>query len=417
MNRKNVIVIGAGIVGVATAIWLQRDGHKVLLIDKIGPAGGASYGNAGIIVPSGVIPINAPGLIEKSPQMALDSSSPLFLRWSYFPKLSPWLLRYLIRANRKDTKRAAVALHALLEDSVHVHNTLCENTPAEKWFKRSDYLFLYGSRSDFHNDAFAWSTRSELGIHWDELTAEQMAEYDPKFGNIGMHAIRLRDHARITNPEQYVKDLAAHFQQEGGGYKQTEANAIMHNQHGVTGVQTESEVLPCDCAVIACGVWSKKLAEVAGVNIPLESERGYHIDFINPSASPRTGIMIASKKFVVTPMDNRIRCAGLVEFAGLDAPENPAAFNLLKKYFSTTWPEVKYEATHEWMGHRPAPADSIPFIGGFEQIPNLFAAFGHHHIGLTSGPKTGRIIADMVANKDAELNLKPYRLSRFTGQL
>ena len=273
--------------------------------------------------------------------------------------------------------------------------------------------FLYGSRADFHNDEFAWSIRNEMGIHWDELTAAQLAQYDPQFGNVGAHAIRLRNHACITDPGQYVKDLVTHFQQEGGDYKQAEAHVLMHNHSGITGVKTESAVLPCDCAVIACGVWSKKLAEDTGVNIPLESERGYHIDFMNPSALPRTGMMIASEKFVVTPMHNRIRCAGLVEFAGLDAPENPAAFDLIRKYFSATWPDVKYNATNEWMGHRPAPVDSIPFIGGFEHIPNLFAAFGHHHVGLTSAPKTGRIIADLIANKDAGLDLKPYRLSRF----
>ena len=414
MNGNNIVVIGAGIVGVATAIWLQRDGHKVLLIDKTAPASGTSQGNAGIIVPSGVIPINSPGLIRKAPKMLLDSSSPLFLHWAYLPRLFPWLLRYLSRANPKDATRVATALYPLVKDSVNLHNALSANTPAGKWFEASDYLFLYDRRSDFQQDAFAWSTRKAMGIRWDELTAEQLAKYEPRFGNIHKHAIRLQDHARITNPGQYVKDLAAHFQQAGGGYKKAEVREITTDHSGVTGVRTELEVLPCDCAVIACGVWSKALAEAAGVNVPMETERGYHVDFMNPSASPRVGMMIASGKFAVTPMHNRIRCAGLVEFGGLDAPANPAAINLMKKYFANAWPGVKYDHTKEWMGHRPAPADSVPFIGGFEHIPNLYAAFGHHHIGLTSAPKTGRIIADLIANKDAGMNLKPYRVSRFT---
>lgn len=414
MKQKNIIVIGAGIVGVATASWLQRDGHKVLLLDKTEPAGGTSYGNAGIIVPSAIIPINAPGLIGKAPKMLLDSSSPLFLRWSYLPKLLPWLLRYLSRANRKDAKLVATALHALIKDSVDMHNALCENTPAEQWFKRGDYLFLYERNFDVRNDSYEWSIRNEMGIRWDELSPEQLAKYDPQFASAGMHAIRLRDHARITNPQRYVKDLAAHFQQQGGDYKRAEVTAITKNRHGVTGVITELGEIACDCAVIACGVWSKKLAQAAGVNIPLESERGYHVDFMNPSVSPRGGMMVASKKLVITPMQNRIRCAGLVEFAGLDAPANPAAFRLIRNYFSAAWPHVKYESTNEWMGHRPASVDSIPFIGGFDRIPNLFAAFGHHHVGLTAAAKTGRIIADMIANKDAGLDLEPYRLSRFT---
>lgn len=414
MNKKSVIVIGAGIVGVATAIWLQRDGHQVTLLDKSGPAAGTSFGNAGNVVPSSVVPVNSAGLLARIPQMLTSSSSPLFLRWQHLPKMLPWLLRYLSRANRTDTMRTALALRPLIEDSVALHKKLSQQTAAHKWLVPSDYVFVYNRRADFNKDAFLWSIRKQVGIQWDELSGEQFQAYDPQFGQAGKHAIRLANHARVTHPAQYVKDLAAHFQKEGGSYKQAQAQGIVGNDRGVSGVRTEAGVIPCDCAVIACGVWSKTLVETLGLKIPLESERGYFIDFMNPSERPRAGMMIADGKFVVSAMENRIRCAGLVEFAGLDAPMNQAALDFMRNYFTQAWPNIKYDTTEQWLGHRPAPVDSIPFIGGIDHIPNLYSAFGHHHIGLTSAAKTGQMIADLVANRDIGFDMNPYRVSRFT---
>ena len=146
----------------------------------------------------------------------------------------------------------------------------------------------------------------------------------------------------------------------------------------------------------------------------METERGYHIDLINPSVKPRAAMMIASGKFVITPMHGRIRCAGIVEFGGLEAPANKAPIDLLKTNVHQAWPNLEYDSVDEWMGHRPAPADSIPFIGKFDKTPELYAAFGHHHVGLTGGPKTGRIIADMIANRNLDIDVTPYRVSRFT---
>jgi D-amino-acid dehydrogenase len=413
-DEKTVAVIGAGIVGVSTAVWLQRDGHKVVLIDKEGPAGGASYGNAGVIVPSGVIPINSPGLIRKAPGMLIRRSSPLFLHWSYLPKMLPWLLRYLARANEQSARQVANALRPLLSDSVDQHHALAQGTGAEKWIKAADYVFVYDSPEAFRKDDFAWSVRRELGIDWDEFDAEEFADYDPAFGHIGKFAIRLPNHARITDPGRYVTDLAKHVQQKGGEMITAQAQDIVTERSKVRAVKTDRGLVDCEVAIIAAGAWSKSLAEKQGIKLPMESERGYHIDLINPSVTPRTVMMLTSGKFVIAPMEGRIRCAGIVEFGGLKAPSSKAPLDLLKAYIQQTCPNLEYDSVEEWMGHRPAPADSIPFIGRFDDTQNLYAAFGHHHVGLTGGAKTGRIIADMIANRDLDIDMKPYRASRFT---
>ena len=414
MEEKTIAVIGAGMVGVSTAIWLQRDGHKVVLIDREGPAAGTSYGNGGVVVPSGIVPVNSPGLIKKAPGMLMRSESPLFIHWPYLPRLLPWLMRYLARANARDARQVASALKPLLHQSVEQHQALAQDTGAEKWIEPSDYVFVYDNAEAFHSDKFAWAVRRELGISWDEFDAEGFTDYDPAFGSLGQYAIRLPGHARITNPGQYVMDLAEHFQDQGGEMLIAAAENIELEQGKLSAVKTDQGAVECDAAVIAGGVWSRALAEKIGVKIPMESERGYHIDLINPSLMPRSAMMLASGKFVITPMHGRIRCAGIVEFGGLHAPASKAPLELLKKHIKHSLPELEYDSMEEWMGHRPAPADSIPFIGRFDKTAELYAAFGHHHVGLTAGPKTGRIIADLIANRNLDIDMTPYRVSRFT---
>lgn len=413
-SSQTVAVIGAGIVGVSSAIWLQRSGYKVILIDKIGPAGGTSYGNGGVLVSSGVVPVNSPGLIKNAPGMLLKSDSPLFIHWPYIFKLLPWLLSYIKRANASDALKVAKALKPILHQSFENHHALAKDTGAEKWIEASDYVFVYENKAAFKKDAFAWSLRKKMGLVWDEMEGEAFNEYDPVFKNSDKYAVRFADHGRITDPEKYVIDLAKHFVQQGGELIIKSVDDIVKQNGKVIGVKTDDGVIDCDKAVITSGVWSKEIAEKQGVNIPMESERGYHIDLINSSITPRASMMLTAGKFVIAPMDGRLRCAGIVEFGGLETPPNKAPYELLKKHIHRVFPDIKYDRIDEWMGHRPAPADSIPFIGEFENTKGLYGAFGHHHVGLGGGAKTGRIIADLVSGADIDIDMKPYKIERFT---
>ncbi|MBL4600113.1 MAG: FAD-binding oxidoreductase [Rhizobiaceae bacterium] len=412
-TRKKVAIIGAGIIGVSTAIWLQRDGHDVVLIDLEGPAAGASFGNGGVLAASAVIPVNEPGMLKHAPGMLMRADSPLFLRWSYLPKLLPWLLRYLSRANVKDTRSAVKALSAILHDSYEQHLALASGTGAEKWLKPSDYVFVYDSRADFEKERFGWDLRKECGFEWDEFDADTLNAYDPVFSNDKKFAIRLTNHGYITDPGKYVCALADHVKSEGGEIVIAKALDVESDQGKVVGVRTSEGLVACDHVVLAAGVWSGPLAKKFGVNVPLESERGYHIELVNPSVMPKSPIMLVSGKFVVTPMEGRLRCAGIVEFGGLDAPPSKAPFALLKKQILQAIPGIKYDEIIEWMGHRPATVDSVPVIGPVNKENSIFAAFGHQHIGLTGGPKTGRMIADMIENRKSNIDLSPYKVSRF----
>lgn len=412
-GKKTVAIVGAGIVGVATAVWLQRDGHDVILIDKAGPGEGASHGNGGVLASCSVVPVTTPGLLTKAPRMLLDPDQPLFLKWSYLPRLMPWLTRYLRHANADDTRRIAQALTPIIGDSLADHLALSEGTGAEKWVHPSDYLFVYNDRAHYEGDAFGWSVRRENGFDWEELEGAAFKAYDPAFSDSLGFATRLSDHGRISDPGRYVKDLASHVEARGGRVIRAEVQDVARENGRVTGVRAGGETIACDTVVIATGVWSKPLADKLGVSVPLEAERGYHLELWEPSVMPRSPVMIASGKFVATPMEGRLRLAGIVEFGGIEAPASRAPYALLKKNVLAALPGISWRKEVEWMGFRPAPSDSIPVIGEVPGVSGAYLGFGHHHVGLTGGPKTGRLLAQMIAGRSPNTDMSVYAPSRF----
>ena len=411
--KRHVVIIGAGIVGVSTALWLQRDGCDVTVIDKAGPGEGTSHGNGGVLASCSVVPVTVPGLLKKAPRMLIDPNQPLFMRSSYLPKLLPWLVRYLRHANASDTERIATALHGVVGDSLAEHQALARGTPAEKWIVPSDYLYLYKNRQAFEADAFGWSIRRKHGIIWDEFEGRDFHAYDPIFTPELDFAIRMGNHGCISDPGRYVKDLAAKIMTGGGRILNAEATDIVRENGRVTGVRAGGEILSCDVVVIATGVWSAPLVAKLGLKVPLESERGYHLELWEPSAMPRAPVMVAAGKFVATPMDGRIRLAGIVEFGGLDAPPSRAPFELLRRNAKDVFPGMTWKKEVEWMGHRPAPVDSIPVIGEIPNVSGAYAGFGHHHIGLTAGPKTGRILSQLIQGRNPNIDVSPYSPARF----
>lgn len=412
-DKKTIAIIGAGIVGVSAAVWLQRDGHDVILIDKAGPAEGTSHGNGGVLASCSIVPVTVPGLLRKAPRMLFSPSEPLFMKWGYFPKLVPWLTRYLSHAKADEVARIAAALTPIIGDSLNDHKALAEGTGAEKWLVPSDYLFLYRDRAHFEGDAFGWGIRRKHGFRWGELEGQALHDYDPIFSRDISFATRLADHGHITDPGRYVKDLAAHVEANGGRILRAEVEDVIREAGKVTGVRANGETIACDTAIISAGVWSGPLAKRLGISVPLESERGYHLELVAPSAMPRSPVMVASGKFVATPMDGRIRLAGIVEFGGLDAPPSRAPFELLRKNARAALPGVTWKEEIEWMGHRPAPADSIPIIGEVPGVSGAYMGFGHHHIGLTGGPKTGRLLAQMIAGRTPNTDTSVYAPARF----
>ncbi|MEM9814168.1 MAG: FAD-dependent oxidoreductase [Pseudomonadota bacterium] len=411
----HVAVIGAGIVGVSTALQLQRYGHDVTLIDREGPAAGTSQGNAGVLASLSMVPLTGPGLIAKAPRMLLDPAQPLFLKWGYLPRLTPWLLRYLSHANAADTKRIAAAMAPIVGDSLAEHQALAAGSEAARYIFPCDYVYAYRDRTAFAADAFGWELRRSHGVRWEELEGAAIQDYDPSVGAETGLLVRVGGHGRISDPGAYVRALAKAFETAGGRHHVGQVEDLVRTGDQATGVQLAGERLSADAVVVTTGVWSGPLAQKLGLKVPLESERGYHLELWEPSTMPRSPLMVASGKFVATPMEGRVRLAGIVEFGGLTRGPSRAPFELLLRQAKRAFPTLTWARTSEWMGHRPAPADSIPAIGPVPGLKGAYLGFGHHHVGLTGGAKTGRLLAQLVSGRAPNIDLAPYSPARFNA--
>jgi len=410
--KLNITVIGAGIVGVSTAIWLQRDGHAVTLLDKTGVAAGTSYGNAGILASAAVVPVTVPGLFWKAPKMLFDRNQPLFLRWLYLPRLLPFLVKYLKNGTARTNAKIATGLTEMMHDSPDQHLALAAGTGAEKYIDTFDYFYGYKDAQAFAADAYGWNIRRTHGFDFTEVTGEELAAYDPTLAGRFGHGVRLKNHGRITDPGAYVQALADHFVAQGGKIKTAEITGFDLKIGQCTAVLTTTGSHKADRYVITTGAWSGKLSRELGVTVPLESERGYHIEFVNPSITLKSPIMVAAGKFVVNSMVGRMRAAGVVEFGGLDAAASRAPVELLKRQMTDLFPDLTYDRIDEWMGHRPSTSDSLPIIGVAPKAGNVFLGYGHQHIGLTGGPKTGRWLAKLATNAPINTDLSAYAADR-----
>ena len=410
---RHVVVIGAGIVGVSAGIWLRRAGCEVTIVDRSGPGTGTSHGNAGVLAACAMVPVTGPGLLPKAPGMVLNPDYPLFLRWSYLPKLLPWLRKYLSHANDADTRRIAHALAPIVSDSVEQHKSLCDDLGLGSWVTDSDYCFAYRDRSVFESEAYTWGLRREAGFVPEIIEGQDVRDYEPSLGpQITCMAI-MKNHGFIRSPGGYVKALAQAFEGMGGVIREAEVKDFDLSGGRVRGVQTTQGTIACDEVVLATGVWSGPMMRKLGLKVPLESERGYHVVFENATGGPSRPVMLASGKFVATPMEQGLRCAGILEFGGLEAGPSAAPFALLRRQVKEAFPQLTATSEIEWMGHRPAPSDSLPLIGQIGET-GVFTAFGHHHIGLTGGPKTGRLIAGLITGGRVNTDLAPYHPQRFS---
>jgi len=414
-TQPPVVVVGGGMVGIATAIWLQRAGQQVTLIDMAEPTQRASYGNAGVLASSSVLPVTMPGLLGKLPKMVLSPNEPIFVRWPYLPKLMPWALRYLSHGNEADVRRIASAMAPIIGNSLDDHLSLTEGTSAQRHIKPCDFAVLFKDRAEFEAGRLAWDIRKGLGFEWTEHEGAARDTYDPLFPNDFGFLAALHKHGQITDPGAYLADLHDHFTAAGGSVVQAQVTDITHENGKVTGVVTPDGPLDASAVAITAGAWSPLMTKKLGVKIPVEAESGYHLEFWDASHMPKSPTLVPGFKFILSPMEGRLRVAGGVEFGGLNNKGREAPFAALKRGVDRILPGLTYARETRWMGHRPAPTDSIPIIDQLPTVKGVYLGFGHQHVGLTGSARTGQILANMIVGNAVNIDLHPYRVSRFMG--
>ena len=409
--KQSVIVIGSGITGVSCAEELRRSGAKVTLIDRVeaGDPAQTSFGNAGILAREGIMPIANPSMLKMIPQILLSPSSPIYLKWSYLAKFSPWAVKFIMNGTKPKALPIILALNELLYDTVENHIQLSKNTDAARFIEKGDMTLLYRNRKQFSSDKFANRARSDLGITWEELSRDKLLDRDPHISKLYQFGLAYKNHGWITNPAAYVSSLAKHFQKNGGKILIGEVTKINGNNVELK----DGNILKAKNIVLATGAWSKNLATQLGHNIPLQAERGYHLSLKNASHMPPNTYLITDKKFGLTPMDGFLRCAGQSEFAPLEMPPNPKAIKNLRKFLFRLYPKLAYETETIWQGTRPTLPDSLPVIGRSSKNTSVIFAFGGQHLGLTMGPKIGKMVRDIIFERQSNINMKPYSSDRF----
>jgi D-amino-acid dehydrogenase len=412
-TSQRVTVIGAGIVGMASAVHLQRDGHDVTVVDRLPPGEGCSFGNAGIFATASMIPVSTPGLIRKVPKFLLDPLGPLSMRWSYFPRMVPWLLSFLRNGSMDRLAPIADALATLLAASVEAHQRLAADTGAEEWIRPCPYILAYESAAAFESDRILWEMRRQRGARFDLLDDQALHEMEPNLAQGFRFAVNLHDHGHALDPARLVKALAEHFSRQGGTILCRDVTDIEVGPEGPKRLLTTEGPIDIDILVIAAGAWSGRLTKRLGDTVPLEAERGYHVTIRNPGVAPTNPVANAKGKFVATPMEPGLRVAGLVEFGGLEAPPTAARHEALLTHVRRMFPGIDTSDVTTWMGHRPSLPDSLPVIGPSSAFPSVFYAFGHQHVGLTGGPRTGELIADMVSGRTPNIDMTPFSVGRF----
>ncbi len=414
--KGQVHVIGAGIVGMSAAAFLQRAGYQVTVIDRLPPGEGCSFGNAGGVAFGEIMPTIHPKIFRKLPGWLIDPLGPLTIRWSHLPRALPWFLAAArnttpARLNAITAARAALGLRVVAD-----FETLLSAAGRSDLLVKRETLRVFDNEKQFEAEAHERQIKAELGYPCQTFSGDEAREMEPALSRHLSHGAFHGGWYFVKNPESVVKSIAAKFLGDGGTIMADEVRHLATSEGRVTGLQlAQNGLQQVDRLVICGGAYSHLLAKQLGEHVLLEAERGYHLVLPDPGVSLSRSVTYARTPGAATPMDVGLRLAGTDEFAGLEAAPNYARADALYKVFKQVFPALKApnDKATRWMGRRPGTPDSVPVIGPSMTARNVWYGFGHGHMGLTWGPSTGRMIADMIDKKPSNLDLQPYRINRF----
>jgi D-amino-acid dehydrogenase len=416
VSKPHATIIGAGIIGVSTAAFLQAAGYKVTLVDRVGPGEGCSFGNAGGIAFGEIVPTLHPRVFLKIPGWLLDPLGPLTIRWSYLPKVLPWFLAAARNGMPDRVRKITEARAQLGLRAVSDFETLLKAAGHHDLMVYRDTLRLFDTDAQYHAEAGERAIKKELGFEAQVFSGAEAREMEPAVSTDVKHGAFHGGWYFVKNPERVVKSIAEMVVRNGGKIIADDVSEIVHADGKASALKLKTHgVLPLDQLVICAGAYSHFLAKQLGESVLLEAERGYHMVLPNSGVTLSRSITYARTPGAATPMEMGLRLAGTDEFAGLDAPENWARADALWTIFKRILPGLNPpdSATTRWMGRRPGTPDSLPVIGQSQTTRNVWYGFGHGHMGLTWGPTTGRWLAEIMTRKVTNEDLSPFRVDRF----
>ena len=410
-NKLKIGIIGAGIQGVCNALFLQKKSFQVTLFDRDEPGrNSATYGNAGHFSPYASVPLNRPDVLADIPAMLLSSRGPVALKWNYVPKMIPWFLKFAINCTNKNMMHTAKNMHQILDLALPAFDELFDDVDISGLVENKGIMYFWNDQN-LKSRELEIRIRNELGVKQQLLSPKEIHDLEPNIKPV-YHGGVYYDYARhARNPKKILIKLFENFLKKGGKYLKLNINGLDFDGEKPV-ARTEIQRFVFDKLVIACGAFSKKLTDKLYENIPLDTERGYHVHFKNCDHLISRPVIYSNRAFGMTPMEQGLRVVGTVEFGGL---KNPLSKTRIKNLIDNAKELLDGLPEHEdeWLGFRPSLPDFLPVIGPSKNYKNVFYSFGHHHLGWTLGAISGKIISNMIANENTNIDLKPYSSLRF----
>jgi glycine/D-amino acid oxidase-like deaminating enzyme len=410
-NCKSAGVVGAGIQGICIGLQLLKKNIPVTIFDKQDPARMASYGNAGHFSPYAVLQFNRPDILVNIPKMLFSSYGPLALKWNYVPKMLPWFFNFVKNCNTKSMLHTAKYMHQILDLSLDAYDELFKEIDTTGLVERKGILYGW-TDENLKSRKLEMKVRDDLGVKQTPVTKAEISDLEPNLQPIFDSGV-LFDYAwHARDPYMISKKLFDLYIKKGGKFIKENVKQIKQINSHETSIKTDSKEYTFEKSVIACGAFSKKLTDQLGENIPLDTERGYHVHFKGMDHLLSRAVINLDRGFGLTPMNQGMRAVGTVELGGLNNPPSKKRIDYIIRCAKELLPELDSHED-EWLGFRPTLPDFLPVIGPSQKNKNIVYAFGHHHLGWTLGAITGKVVSGIVAEENTNLNLEPYNSSRF----
>ncbi|NLS02462.1 FAD-binding oxidoreductase [Rhizobium sp. P32RR-XVIII] len=411
---KNAIVLGAGIIGVSAAIHLQRRGRQVTLIDRKAPGSETSFGNAGLIQREGVVPYGFPQQFGMLLRYALNNRIDAHYHLKTLPSQVAFLARYWWNSNARRHEAITRAYAPLIENSVSEHKDLIEASHAEALIRKDGWMRVFRT-AEKYDEAIAEATlwEKEFGVTYDKLSSADVARIEPNLTQNFTGGLRWRDPWSVLDPHALTNAYCTYFESLGGRFVTGDAASLGQVGSGWR-ISTAEGSLDADDAVLALGPWAAVATKRLGYSFPLGVKRGYHMHYAaEGNAVLNNWTLDAERGYFLAPMNRGIRLTTGAEFATLDAPKTPVQLDRAEKVARTVFPLGRRLDPEPWMGSRPCTPDMMPIIGKAPRHNGLWFAFGHAHHGLTLGPVTGRVLAELITGETPFIDISAYSPQRF----
>lgn len=408
------IVLGAGMVGISCALHLQSRGRSVALLDRRGPAEETSFGNAGMIQREGVVPYMFPqewGTIFK---YALNNTSEAYYQLSSLPSVAPWLFRYWRASTPEGEARSAKAMLPLVERCITEHEPLIEAAGLQNLVTRNGYLRVFRTEAALDlARAKDEKVRQTYGIRSEQIDKKQLDAMEPHLADNLIGGLHFTDPVSIADPGALGRGYADLLLKRGGTFLEGEAKTLAEARGGWK-VATRNGWAEAREVVVALGPWAGELMKAQGIRVPLGWKRGYHMHYrAEGNATLSRPVIDAERGYCLAPMTKGVRLTTGAEFASRDAPASPIQLSRAEAAARQIFPLGDHVDPQPWLGRRPCMPDMVPVIGPTPGKPGLWLAFGHHHLGFTLGPATGRLLAEMMTGETPYTDPAPYRVDRF----